>query len=200
MARLAARLRRRLRVAAATDGGAEVVGGVEAAAEEAEAAETAEEAAVAEEEAAAVELLAAAPEVAHEILDLISAEEMAHRMRGVAEPEAAWTRLQAALGRLRGLLATPAAYHVALLQRPGPRHAPADWSYGIWLMAPSALLGPVVATCRAVVLASATLAPLEAVAAELLGGCLGSPRATPPLHCAMVRRHVVDMDTQVSAD
>ena len=135
-------------------------------------AEAAAEAAAEEEEAAAVELLAAAPEVAHEVLDLISAEEMAHRMRGVAEPEAACARLQAALGRLRGLLATPAAYHVALLQRAGPRHAPADWSYGIWLMAPSALLGPVVAACRAVVLASATLAPLEAVAAELLGGFL----------------------------
>ena len=45
--------------------------------------------------------------------------------------------------------------------------------------------------------ASATLAPLEAVAAELLGGCLGSPRTIPPLHCAVVHRHVVDMGTQV---
>ena len=63
-------------------------------------------------------------------------------MRGVAEPEAACARLQAALGRLRGLLLTPAAYHVALLQRPGPRHAPPDWSLGVWLMAPSPLLEP----------------------------------------------------------
>ena len=61
--------------------------------------------------------------------------------------------LQAVLGRLRGLLASPAAYHVALLQRAGGSQL--EWSVGVWLMAPSAVLGPVVATCRAVVLASA---------------------------------------------
>ena len=48
--------------------------------------------------------------------------------------------LQAALGRLRALMATPSAYHVALLQRPAQQHAPPepDWSLGVWLMAPCA--------------------------------------------------------------
>ena len=59
------------------------------------------------------------------------------------------------LGRLRSLLASPAAYHVALLQRAGPPRGRPEWSLGVWLMAPSAVLGPVFAACRAVVLVRA---------------------------------------------